>query len=229
MDISRHEGTPQKLCQKMAAVLNSYKDTRTVVDGTGRGVIFKLHDETPDGQSTDGAKTIRQIIPEKCLWYYVYEEFMCDKPNASPSFLSESGQPDRRHLKSVDADGEGTADAPGDSELNGTQLLDTQVESDNATDTIDASDEDTSSEEKEEEAETGEMIVEANDVSISTARTIEDDHNNVEPPDGEKNLDSTLIEDSKSSSFFKSPTPAPKLKKAATAEKIDNRRKDSLQ
>lgn len=89
MKTSKSEATPQKLCEKMATMLKSYKDTRTMVDRTGWGVDATQHDETPDGQITDGAKTIRQIILEKCPWYYVYEEFMCDKPNVSPGFLSD--------------------------------------------------------------------------------------------------------------------------------------------
>ena len=153
---------------------------------------------------------------------------MCDKPNVSSTFLSESGQLDRRHLQPVDADD----DAPGDEELNGTQLLDTQLGKEDVSDTTDASDEDTSVEEKKEEKEeekvkdkeifsTEEMTVGAKDLPTSTARTMKDFLENLDLDfsDDDSNSGPSLIEASKSSSSSKSPTPAPKQKKPAAAIK----------
>lgn len=99
--------TPQKLVEKLAHMMSMFKDQRDRADSTGWGVDPDGHNQPPQGQGhIAGAPTIRSIILNKVPWYYEFEEVMSERPNVTPAFLSESGQPDRRNLKPVGPDGE---------------------------------------------------------------------------------------------------------------------------
>ena len=97
----KSEATRDKLGEKIAGMIKSYKEMRQKADVTDWGVDPKDLDMPPSDQNYEGGPTIRQIIRQKCPWYYDFEEIFSDKPNVTPSYLSECGQSDRRNLRPV--------------------------------------------------------------------------------------------------------------------------------
>ena len=103
--VARLEGvTPAKAVTKLNGMYAEYKKWHDLCDSSGWGVGVESHDQPAEGyRHLRGASTIRQQIMAKCPWYYIYEAFAGGLPNVTPSFLMETGQPNRRNLEIEEA------------------------------------------------------------------------------------------------------------------------------
>ena len=84
--------TKEKTRDKIGSMIALYKTWRNKADETGWGLDVTCHDQVME--NTRG-NTIREVLIQKCPWYYQFEEIMGDSPTVSPPFLMESGHEDR--------------------------------------------------------------------------------------------------------------------------------------
>lgn len=96
--------TKKKATDKMIYMIKQYKDLRNTIEqsrwGTGlHGVDGIPHEdlEAPTGS----CKPAKELILQRCAWYYEYEELFCDDSGLNPPTLIESEQPTRRNSRVI--------------------------------------------------------------------------------------------------------------------------------
>lgn len=91
--------TKKKAADKMIYMIKQYKDLRNIIEqsgwGTGLDGVDGISHEDHE-LKTGSFKTAKDLILQRCAWYYEYEELFCDHPGVNPPTLIESEQPTRR-------------------------------------------------------------------------------------------------------------------------------------
>lgn len=97
LDIKMPDLTKRKTSDKMAQMMKSYKDWRSKIVQTGWGLNVDTHDSvyTDDDEQT----TVKALTLRKCFFYYEFEGLLGSNVAITPSYVMESGQPDRVNLE----------------------------------------------------------------------------------------------------------------------------------
>lgn len=80
--------TKGNLRDKIGSMTDTHKKWRNIADETGWGLDLSKHDQT---QENTGGETIREVLLQRCSWFYEFEEIMGDSPGIHPPFIMESG------------------------------------------------------------------------------------------------------------------------------------------
>lgn len=84
--------TKEKTRDKIGSMIALYKTWRNKAEETGWGLDVTYHDQVMENIR---GNTIREVLIQKCPWYYQLEEIMGGSPTVSPPFLMESGHANR--------------------------------------------------------------------------------------------------------------------------------------
>ncbi len=83
----------RKTRDKLGSMIALYKTWKNKAEETGWGLDVTYHDQVME--NTPG-NTIREVLTQKCPWYYQFEEIMGGPSTVSPPFLIESGHANRK-------------------------------------------------------------------------------------------------------------------------------------
>lgn len=117
---SKPEATPQKVRDKIATMVSTYKTWRQKAETTGWGVETENHN-APLSIGNPDQGTIRAFITLKCPWFYDFEALFGSSPSVAPKFVSESGKADREQREAEDEDALGNTDDDADSPVSWSQ------------------------------------------------------------------------------------------------------------